>query len=206
MLWNGDFTVRDAIQRVLPVPCHPSEVGTWNLEEVRGRLVQISGEGVLTLATQLVADAQKTGELVAWVCVQSDFYPPDVAASGVDLNSLIVVRVQDARAAARAADRMVRSGGFGLVVVDLTEDPELPLAVQSRLLGLAQRHEAAVVCLVPSSPEDPSLSPLISLRAHGRREQVAPGVFRCVLEPLRDKRRGISWTFQRDYAGPDGVR
>ncbi len=158
------------------------------------------------MATQLVADAQRTGEPVAWVCVKSDFYPPDVATSGVDLDSLVVVRVQDARAAVRAAVRLVRSGGFGLVVVDLTEDGDVPLAVQSRLVGLAQRHEAAVVCLTRASPGHPSLSPLVSLRVHGRRRRMAPGVFRCVLEPLRDKRRGTSWTFQRDYAGPDGVR
>lgn len=169
-------------------------------------MVQVSGDGILTLATQLVADAQRTGEPVAWVCVGSDFYPPDVATSGVDLDSLVVVRVQDARAAVRAADRLIRSGGFGLVVVDLSEDADIPLAVQSRLVGLAQRHEAAVVCLTRASPEHPSLSPLVSLRVHGRRKRVASGVFRCVLEPLRDKRRGTSWTFQRDYAGPDGVR
>jgi recombination protein RecA len=198
--------VRDATWGILSLPHPPSEVGTWSFEEVRGRLVQVSGEGTLTLATQLVVDAQRTGELAAWVCVQSDFYPPDVATSGVDLDSLVVVRVQDARAAARAADRLVRSGGFGLVVVDLTADAEFPLAVQSRLVGLAQRHEAAVVCLTRASPEDPSLSPLVSLRVHGRRARGAAGVFRCVLEPLRDKRRGTSWTFQKDYGGPAGVR
>lgn len=178
----------------------------WNFEEVRGRLVQLSGEAVLTAVTELVADAQRAGEPVAWVAVDSDVYPPDLATSGVDLDSLVVVRVHDAPSAARATDRLVRSGGFGLVVVDLTADPEVPLAVQSRLVGLAQRHQAAVVCLTRTPPDAPSLSPLVSLRVHVRRERKAPGVFTCVLHPLRDKRRGTGWTWREDYVGPAGVR
>ncbi|MFN3286153.1 MAG: recombinase A, partial [bacterium] len=165
-----------------------------------------SGEAVLTLAAELVTDAQRAGEPVAWVSVDSDFYPPDLVASGVDLDSLVVVRVQDARSAARATDRLVRSGGFGLVVLDLTKDAEVPLAVQSRLMALAQRHGAAVVCLTRTSAEAPSLSPLVSLRAHVRRERTSPGAFACTLHPLRDKRRGTGWTFRKRYVGPAGVR
>lgn len=194
--------MRDAIRVALSIP--PG--WAWNLEEVRGRLVQLSGEGVLTMAVELVVDAQRVGEPAAWVAVDSDFYPPDVAASGVDLAALVVVRVQDGRSAARAADRLLRSGGFGLVVLDLTTDEDVPLAVQSRLVGLAQRYEAAVVCLTRTLPHAPSLSPLVSLRAHVRRRWAAPGVFTCVLEPLRDKRRGTGWTFRRAYAGPVGLR
>lgn len=199
--------LRDATQGVLsPFGSLPSEAGTWDLEEVRGRLVQLSGEAVLTLATELVAHAQAAGEPAAWVCVDSDFYPPDVAACGVDLDSLVVVRVQDAQAAGRATDRLVRSGGFGLVVVDLTSGGDVPLAVQSRLVGLAQRHEAAVVCLTRTPPDAPSLSPLVSLRVHVRRDRTAPGTFACVLHPLRDKRRGTGWTWREEYVGPAGVR
>jgi recombination protein RecA len=183
-----------------------SGTGTWNLEEVRGRLVQLAGHAVMTLAVELVADAQRSGEPVAWVSVGSEFYPPDAAAGGVDLSSLVVVRVQDALAAARAADRLVRSGGFGLVVLDLTTDGDVPLAVQSRLVGLAQRHEAAVVCLTSAPPTGPSLSPLVSLRAHVHRERTSPGVFTCTLQPLRDKRRGTGWVFRKSYGGPAGLR
>lgn len=199
--------MRDTTQGVLPlVQPLPWGEGPWSLEETKGRLVQLEGEGALTLAVELVADAQRSGEPAAWVCVESDFYPPDAATSGVDLESLVVVRVPDALSAVRAADRLVRSGGFGLVVVDLTTDADVPLAVQGRLVGLAQRHEAAVVCLTRTPPGSPSLSPLVSLRARVRRERVAPGVFACVLEPLRDKRRGTGWTWRRDYDGPAGLR
>ena len=69
----------------------PLESGTWSFDEVRGRLVQLSGSAVLTLAAELVADAQRAGEPVAWVSVDSDFYPPDLVTFGVDLASLVVV-------------------------------------------------------------------------------------------------------------------
>lgn len=198
--------MRDATQGVLPLIQTLPSGGLWNLTELKERLVQLEGEGVLTMAVELVADAQRSGDPVAWVSVESDFYPPDAAAFGVDLHSLVVVRVPNALAAARAADRLVRSGGFGLVVVDLTTDSNVPLAVQSRLVGLAQRYKTAVVCLTRNSPGNPSLSPLVSLRAHVRRERRAPGVFTCVLEPLRDKRRGTGWMFRREYDGPAGLR
>jgi len=204
---DGETFVRDATLGVLSSPRPlPEGGGTWSFEEVCGRLVQLSGSAVLTLATELVADAQRAGEPVAWVSVDSDFYPPDAAASGVDLDSLVVVRVQDAQAAARAADRLVRSGGFGLVVLDLTADAEVPLAVQSRLVALAQRHEVAVVCLTRTPVGAPSLSPLVSLRAHTDRERTTPGGFACTLHPLRDKRRGTGWAFRKHYVGPAGVR
>ena len=60
---------------------------SWSLEQMAGRLVDISGQKAaanLTVAFGLVLEAQKRGEPVAWVTLQqSTFYPPDVADSGI---------------------------------------------------------------------------------------------------------------------------
>src|SRR5206468_10846817 len=50
---------------------------------------------------------------------------------------------------ARAAERLLRSGAFGLVVLDLA-GADLNMAIQGRLVTLAQSHDAAVVCLTRS--------------------------------------------------------
>src|ERR1051325_6532008 len=88
----------------------------WGLCALRGRLVELSARGAsatLTTAIELVTEAQTEGEPVAWIS-RSDsgsgsFYPPDVAASGVDLAALVVIRVPGrvpgATEAARAAER-----------------------------------------------------------------------------------------------------
>src|SRR5690349_19912709 len=82
-------------------------IDRWGLEALRGRLVELSARGAtatLTTAIELVLEAQQADEPVGWVTLgNATFYPPDVADSGVDLAALVVVRVHDIIAAARAA-------------------------------------------------------------------------------------------------------
>jgi recombination protein RecA len=190
------------------------------LEELAGRLVEMSGDSasaVLTLAVGLVLDAQAAREPVAWVgSDESSFYPPDLADSGVDLAALIVVRIAAAalqntrqprsHVLAVAAERLLRSGAFGLVVVDLGADREPAQGLQSRLLGLAQRHHAALVCLTEKSEETPSLGSLVSLRVHAVRSWLGRDRFACELRVRKDKRRGPVWSEREVYRGPLGLR
>jgi recombination protein RecA len=96
--------------------------GEWSMQQVAGRFVEIFGSNAtaaLTLACGLVLDAQKRGEPVGWATsTASSFYPPDVAQVGIDLAALVVVRVPKADTIARAGEKLLRSGGFGLVVLD----------------------------------------------------------------------------------------
>ncbi len=188
--------------------CAPAQ---WSLEEISGCLVEVSGAGAtaaLTLAFGLVLDAQRRGEPVAWITPgQSTFYPPDAAESGIDLNALVVVRVpDDARAVARAADRLVRSGAFGLIVLDLGAGADVPTPLQMRLAGLARKHHTALLCLTEKKNESPSLGSLVSLRVHAQRRRVSDDRFVCELSVLKDKRRGPTWTHVEVCHGPAGLR
>ena len=180
----------------------------WGLAATRGRLVELSARGAagtLTAAIELVAEAQTESEPVAWITLaQSTFYPPDVAASGVDLAALVVIRAPEAVAAARAAERLLRSGAFGLVVLDLG-DRELNMAIQGRLVTLAQTHDAAVVCVTEKPAETPSLGSLVSLRAEALRAREHAGGFRVTVRALKDKRKGPGWTHWVPRAGPSGL-
>src|SRR5258705_11308948 len=64
----------------------------WGLDALRGRLVELSARGAtatLTAAIELVIEAQQAAEPVAWVTLgNATLYPPDAAASGVDLAAL----------------------------------------------------------------------------------------------------------------------
>jgi RecA/RadA recombinase len=93
-----------------------------------GRLVEISGQGDtagLTLAVDIVRQVQAEGETAAWVQpAGGPLFPPDLHDACVDLESLIVIHVPAGAGAygvPRAAELLLRSGGFGLVVLDLTE-------------------------------------------------------------------------------------
>lgn len=184
----------------------------WTLDELTGRLTELSGHGAaasLTAAVALVVEAQARGEPVAWATLPAaSFYPPDLAEAGVDLDALVVIRVPDAIVMARAADRLLRSGGFGLLVLDLGPvgpDVVLPIPVQGRLVGLAQHHDAALVVVTDKPPASASLGSMVSLRAEAIRERQASG-FRVTLRASKDKRRGPGWTEITDVLAPPGLK
>jgi recombination protein RecA len=183
----------------------------WSRTQLSGRLVEISGIGAvasLTAAVGLVLEAQVEGEPVAWLSLPaSSFYPPDLADSGIDLGALIVVRVPSIAHAGRAADRLLRSGGFGLVVLDFGPEgklAELPMALQGRLVGLAQRHDAAILCLTEKPGDAASLGSMVSLRAEALRTRDGDR-FALTLRALKDKQRGPGWQHGEKLRGPAGL-
>ena len=182
---------------------------SWTLPALAGRLVELSAEPAgapLTFAFRLVLDAQRRGEPAAWVAPRGrTFFPPDVAAAGIDLAALPVVWAAHALEAARAADLLVRSGGFGLVVVDLGPGADLPLHAVTRLSGLALRHGATLLLLTEKKAERPSLGGLVSLRAHTPRLSREGDRYRCILHVLKDKRSGRPrGDLSEVCRGPDG--
>lgn len=182
----------------------------WSREQLSGRLTEITGVGAiahLTTAIGLVLEAQMSSEPVVWITLaETCFYPPDVADSGVDLDALVVVRVPSAHDAARAAERLVRSGAFGLLIMDLGKDAEIPTGLQGRLVSLAKRHDTAVVCLTGKSGDSPSLGSMVSLRAEALRDRGEEGSFRCRVKVLKDKQRGPNWDHSEVVRGPAGLR
>lgn len=141
-----------------------------------GRIVELCGEAQTTTAVMLLAQVQREGETAAWVQLAGgDLYPPDLAAAGVDVEALIVIHTPEERGTdrssaagqCRAAELLLRSGGFGLVILDFGRgEPRGSTAWQGRLLGLARQHEARVVILRERVRElsPSSLGPLTSLR------------------------------------------
>jgi recombination protein RecA len=188
----------------------PSGALRWRFAGLGGRIVEISGDGdtaVLTAACALVRDAQCQTESAVWIAGRdSTFFPPDAAASGIDLDALILIRAGDMASATRSADRLLRSAGFGLIVVDLGKDNRVPLPTLTRLSGLARRHHAVVLFITEKSDADPSLGSLISLAAHARRERVAADRFRWSLVVTKDKRGAPGSAHSEDCSGPAGMR
>jgi recombination protein RecA len=182
--------------------------GEWSLPQVAGRFAEISGSNAattLTLTCGLVLDAQKRGEPVGWATsTESSFYPPDAAQLGIDLAALVVVRVPKPDAIARAGEKLLRSGGFGLVVLDLGL-ADMPTPLQTRLTGLAHHHHSGLVCLTEKDSKAFSLGSLVSLRVHAERKRVGNNEFACGLHVLKDKRRGPTWTYEELRHGPAGL-
>ena len=202
----------------------------FSFEALRGRLLELSGAGataVLSAAVALVLEAQLAAEPVAWVTLQdSCFYPPDVVDSGVDISALAVVRVPDVVRAGRALEQLLRSGAFGLVVLDLgtprsvigsraprdagdghgmKEARRLSVASQGRVAGLAQQYQCVAVCITEKKDDQESMGSLVSLRADAARER-DDGAFFITLRAIKDKRHGPGWSQRVRAIGPAGLK
>ena len=182
----------------------------WSFAALAGRFVELSGgwtSAALTLACALAREAQQAGQPVAWIMrEESGFYPPDAAAAGIDLQALAVVRVPQPGAVPRAAERLARSGAFGLLLLDLGARARIPPALQGRLVQQAQRHGTAVLCLTAKPGHTPSLGSLISLRGAAQRRRRGEDRFACALTVCKDKRRGPGWTHEEEWHGSPGLR
>jgi recombination protein RecA len=212
------------VRRASAVPRHQAPA-TWSLAELSGRVVELSGRGataLLTVAVGLVLEAQHKQEPVAWIThPAATVFPPDVTQNGIDLSALLFVRVEAAEAMLRAVDHLLRSGAFGLVILDLPAQVDVPLSAQVRLAGLVKKHAAALVYLVSSNGVSSNgvssngvsgksgmvaASSLVSLRATCHRRRVDAGRFECALHVSKDKRRGQEWSHVQVFHGAVGLR
>lgn len=180
-----------------------------------GRLVELSGEGSCARTTTAVAavlDAQREGETVAWIQPRAGhLFPPDLADSGVDLEALVVVRVPPRVGAfglCRAAELLLRSGAFGLVLLDMCEGtpPSHDTAWQGRLLGLARQHQSRLIVLTHKSIHTGSLGPLVSLRLESVRSRIGTGTFSIEHRALKNKSGAPLSTTEDVRRGPWGLR
>ncbi|UCB52628.1 MAG: recombinase A [Candidatus Zixiibacteriota bacterium] len=182
----------------------------WSLSTFAGRFGEISADHAtasLTLVFRLVLEAQKQGEPVGWISGRgSTFFPPDASDVGIDLSALAVIWAPETLAAARAAEHLLRSGSFGLVIMDLGPKARLPLHAHARLVGQARQHSTALLCITEKESNRPSVSSLVSLRAHTGRTAKKEDRFRCEARILKDKRSGPGWGHVEICRGPDGLR
>ena len=182
----------------------------WAAAALGGCLAELSGSRdapLLTVAFGLVHQVQQQGEPAAWISSnENTFFPPDVADGGVDLSALPVIRLASLQRRLTAIEQLVSSGAFGVVVADLEECVDLPLAVQTRLAEQALAQNTLVLCLTVKTAQQPSLGSLVAIRAHARRMQERDGRFHCQVHALKDKRYGPDWVDEEWCCGPTGVR
>ncbi|MGE3866965.1 MAG: recombinase RecA [Hyphomonadaceae bacterium] len=112
----------------------------------KGRIVEIYGpesSGKTTLALHVVAEAQKSGGVCAFVDAEHALDTVYAAKLGVDLDDLLVSQPDNGEQALEIADTLVRSGAIDVLVVDsvaaLTPRAELEGEMGDSLPGLQAR-------------------------------------------------------------------
>jgi len=112
----------------------------------RGRVIEIYGpesSGKTTLALHVIAEAQKTGGICAFVDAEHALDPIYARKLGVDLNELLISQPDTGEQALEIADTLVRSGAVDVLVIDsvaaLTPRAELEGEMGVSLPGLQAR-------------------------------------------------------------------
>jgi recombination protein RecA len=181
----------------------------FHLANLRGRLVELSSgraSACLSLTCALLLEAQKHSTPAVWISLTRDsFFPPDLAANGVDCSLLPVVWAPDLSGAGRAADQLLRTGAFGLIVIDQYRNARLPAPLQTRLARLALQHGCAVCFLTVKPQAAPSLGSMISLYVRVSRCRIEGARFRLEVRVVKDKRRAPVWRHVEQIYGPPGL-
>ena len=123
----------------------------------RGRVVEIFGpesSGKSTLATHVVAEAQRNGGIAAYIDAEHAMDPSYAKAIGVDVDNLLISQPDTGEQALEITDMLVRSGALDVVVIDsvaaLTPRAEIEgemgdshVGLQARLMSQALRKLSA---------------------------------------------------------------
>ena len=125
----------------------------------RGRIVEIFGpesSGKTTLALHVVAEAQKTGGICAYIDAEHAMDPEFAAKLGVKIKDLLISQPDTGEQALEITESLVRSGKVDVIVVDsvaaLTPKDEIEgdmgaqhMGKQARLMSQALRKLTAIV-------------------------------------------------------------
>src|SRR4249920_532847 len=125
----------------------------------RGRVVEIFGpesSGKTTIALQVIAEAQKTGGMAAFVDAEHALDPGYAKKLGVDVDNLLVSQPDYGEQALEITEALVRSGAIDVLVVDsvaaLVPKAELDgemgdshMGLQARLMSQALRKLTGIV-------------------------------------------------------------
>ncbi len=125
----------------------------------RGRIIEVYGpesSGKTTLALHVVAEAQKTGGVCAYIDAEHAMDPSYATKLGVNINDLLISQPDTGEQALEIADTLVRSGTIDVLVIDsvaaLVPKAELEgemgdshMGLQARLMSQALRKITASV-------------------------------------------------------------
>lgn len=145
------------------LPELPSSRGEPGAIVPRAELVEVLGAASGSVLAAGCALVQGEGEPVAWIAAGTSMpHPADLARAGVDCDRLVVVRASGPDSA-RAAEILLASGGFGLVVVDGCG--HLRDRSVARLRALCRKHRARLLVAPHAGARGaPALGATVALR------------------------------------------
>ena len=160
LIFQSFARAADIEKRVLEsVPTGIAQLDAITFGLPRGAISEFYGppsSGRTSAMVSVLAEATSHDEVCALVDGNDAFDPASAAAAGVDLSRLLWIRCRKLGQVLKATDLLLQGGGFGRVVMDLTDLPlpqirSIPLASWFRFQRTIEKTPTALVVMSSDS-------------------------------------------------------
>jgi len=178
------------------VPTGIPPLDAWIGGLPRGAITEIFGppsSGRTSTMVSILAEANAEGEVCALVDGNDAFDPASAAASGVELKRLLWVRCHKLDQVLKSTDLLLQGGGFGRVVMDLTDLPfshvrSIPLASWFRFQRTIEKTPTVLIVMTPESVVQSAAALVLQMKTRGTEWSTVLDGLELNIDVLRSRR------------------
>src|SRR5215467_3908892 len=171
----------------------------------RGAITEIFGpptSGRTSLMVSILAQAIAGDEVCALIDGNDAFDPKSAATAGVELQRLLWVRCHKLDQVLKSADLLLQGGGFGRVIMDLTDLPlshtrSIPLASWFRFQRTIEKTPTVLLVLSPESIVKSAAALVMRMKTRGSEWSTILNGLNSDIEVIRSRRK--FGTFQNSH-------
>src|SRR5262249_13993571 len=179
------------------VPTGIPPLDAWIGGLPRGAITEIFGppsSGRTSTMVSILAEAIAEGEVCALVDGNDAFDPASAAASGVELKRLLWVRCHKLDQVLKSTDLLLQGGGFGRVVMDLTDLPfshvrSIPLASWFRFQRTIEKTPTVLLVVSPESVVQSAAALVLRMEMRATEWSTVLNGVNLKVEVIRSRRR-----------------
>ena len=180
----------------------------------RGAITEFFGppsSGRTSAMISILAEATAWDEVCALVDGNDAFDPKSAAAAGVELNRLLWVRCRKLDQVLKTTDLLLQGGGFGRVVMDLTDLPlshvrSIPLASWFRFQRTIEPTPTVLVVMSPESIVKSAAALVLRMEMRGTDWSTLLKGLNSNIEIVRSRRSRSLKSYVRVYLHSECVR
>ena len=180
----------------------------------RGAITEIFGppaSGRTSAMVSILAEATARDEVCALVDGNDAFDPKSGAAAGLDLKRLLWVRCRKLDQVLKSTDLLLQGGGFGRVVMDLTDLPQshlrsIPLTSWFRFQRTIEKTPTVLVVMSPESMVKSAAALVLRMETRGAKWSTLLNEVNLDIEIVRSRRSRPLNSYVRVHLRPQFFR
>jgi hypothetical protein len=165
----------------------------------RGAITEICGprsSGRTSAMVSILTEAAASGEVCALVDGNDAFDPKSASEAGLELQRLLWVRCRKLDQVLKSTDLLLHGGGFGRVVMDLTDLPlsnvrSIPLASWFRFQRTIEKTPTVLLVMSPESVVKSAAALVLRMEMRGAEWSTILNGMNANIEVLRSRRGKI---------------